>query len=137
MFSQTSEYALRAMVQLAFAGEAGCSTDDLAEKTKVPRAYLSKVLQGLRSSGLVKSKRGAGGGICLIKPSSEITILAVINAVEPLQRIRSCPLRLQSHEVRLCPHSKVDEALALIEHSLARRPRSDHRRRRPPPRTAL
>jgi len=106
------------MVQLAFAGQKGCSTDELAKKTQVPRAYLSKVLQGLRTAGLLKSKRGAGGGVCLIKLPAEITILDVINAVEPLQRIRSCPLKLRSHGVRLCPlHSKIDNALALIEQS--------------------
>lgn len=118
MFSQTSEYALRAMVQLAFAGQAGCSTDDLASKTQVPRAYLSKVLQGLRTSGLILSKRGAGGGVCLTRPPGEITILDVINAVDPIQRIHTCPLRLQSHGVRLCSlHSKIDDALSLIEQS--------------------
>lgn len=119
MFSQTAEYALRAMVQLAFAGQAGCSTDELARKTQVPRAYLSKVLQGLRAAGLLDSKRGAGGGVRLVKPPEEISILDVVNAVDPIRRINSCPLKLQSHELRLCPlHSRIDSAMALIEHSL-------------------
>jgi Rrf2 family protein len=118
MFSQTVEYALRAMVQLAYAGQQGCSTEELAQKTHVPRAYLSKVVQGLRASGLLRSQRGLGGGVYLSKPAEEITILDVVNAVEPIQRITTCPLGIKSHGKKLCPlHSKVDSALAAIEES--------------------
>lgn len=116
MFSQTVEYALRAMVQLAYAGDQGSSTDDLATLTKVPRAYLSKVVQGLRAAGLLRSQRGIGGGVYLSKPPEEITILEVVNAVEPIQRIHTCPLGLKSHGRKLCPlHAKVDSALASVE----------------------
>ena len=118
MFSQTVEYALRAMVQLAYAGSEGCSTDHLAQRTQVPRAYLSKVLQGLREAGLVKSRRGVGGGIRLLNAPEEISILAVVNAVEPIKRIETCPLGIQAHGNQLCPlHAKVDGALQMIEDS--------------------
>lgn len=119
MFSQTVEYALRAMVQLAYAGEQGISTDQLAHLTQVPRAYLSKVIQGLRTSGLIRSQRGIGGGVYLNRPPESITILEVVNAVEPVKRILSCPLGLKSHGRNLCPlHAKVDSALASIESCL-------------------
>lgn len=120
MFSQTVEYALRAMVQLAYSGEAGTSTDELARTTQVPRAYLSKVVQGLRSSGLLRSQRGIGGGVYLSRSPEEITILEVVNAVEPLQRIHTCPLGLKSHGTNLCPlHAKIDHALASVEKCFA------------------
>lgn len=120
MFSQTAEYALRAMVHLAYAGGGGCSTNELADKTHVPRAYLSKVLQSLRNAGLLESKRGVGGGIRISQSPELITVMAVINAVEPLQRIKSCPLGLASHGTNLCPlHAKLDEALCHIEQSFA------------------
>jgi Rrf2 family transcriptional regulator, nitric oxide-sensitive transcriptional repressor len=116
MFSQTVEYALRAMVHLAFAGESGCSTSELAERTQVPRAYLSKVVQGLRDAGLLRSQRGLGGGIYLNRSPAEITVLDVVNAVEPLKRIESCPLGIPSHGKRLCSlHAKIDGAIAVIE----------------------
>lgn len=120
MFSQTVEYALRAMVQLAYAGPSGSSTDELAIKTQVPRAYLSKVLQGLRSAGFLKSQRGVGGGICLILEPENVTILDVVNAVEPIVRIHTCPLNIQSHGRNLCPlHTKMDCTYASIEASLS------------------
>lgn len=119
MFSQTVEYALRAMVQLSYVAPQACSTDILAETTLVPRAYLSKVLQGLRRSGLITSQRGVGGGVALARSASEITILQVVNAVEPIRRIPTCPLGLASHGRRLCPlHRKMDNAMATVEESL-------------------
>ena len=65
MFSQTVEYALRAVVHLAQHAPAPQKTSDIAEATKVPPAYLSKVLQGLRSQEIVKLQRGIGGGVSL------------------------------------------------------------------------
>ena len=116
MFSQTVEYALRAVVHLANEAPAGRTTDQIAEATRVPRAYLSKVLQSLRRAGIVHSQRGLGGGMTLTKASDEITILEVVNAVEPLQRIHTCPLGLAAHGVRLCPlHRRLDNALAMVE----------------------
>jgi len=116
MFSRTVEYALRAVVHLAYMAPEGRTTEQLAAATKVPRAYLSKVLQGLRRAGLVKSQRGVGGGVALVKSPSELTILEVVNAVEPITRIHTCPLGLSSHGIRLCPlHKRLDNALAYVE----------------------
>ena len=116
MFSQTVEYALRAIVHLASNSPNGQTTEEIAKATRVPQAYLSKVLQGLVQSGVVKSQRGVGGGMSLVKKPAELTILEVVNAVDPIQRINTCPLGLAAHGVRLCPlHRRVDNALALVE----------------------
>ncbi len=116
MFSQTVEYALRAVVHLAHQAPAGQTTDQIAEVTLVPKAYLAKVLQALRRGGIVSSQRGVGGGITLVKTPAELTILEVVNSVEPIQRIQTCPLGLSAHGVRLCPlHRRVDNALAMVE----------------------
>ena len=116
MFSQTVEYALRAVVHLASNAPKGQTTEEIARATKVPQAYLSKVLQGLVAANIVKSQRGIGGGMSLVKKPSELTILEVVNAVDPIQRIRTCPLELASHGVRLCPlHKRVDNAMAMVE----------------------
>ncbi len=116
MFSQTVEYSLRAVVHLANKSPACQTTDQIAEATLVPRAYLSKVLQSLGRAGLVHSQRGLGGGMTLTKTPEKITILEVVNAVEPIQRIRTCPLGLASHGVHLCPlHKRLDNALAMVE----------------------
>ena len=116
MFSQTVEYALRAVVHLADKSPSPQTTDQIAAATLVPKPYLSKVIQGLCRADIVRSKRGLGGGIALVKSPSELTILDVVNAVEPIVRIRQCPLGLKTHGVRLCPlHRRMDNALASVE----------------------
>ncbi len=116
MFSQTVEYALRAVVHLASQAPAAQTTDQIAKATRVPKAYLSKVIQGLCQAKIVHSKRGIGGGVVLVKNPSELNILEVVNAVDPIRRIRECPLGLEAHGVHLCPlHKRLDNALAMVE----------------------
>ncbi len=119
MLSKSAEYALRAVTSLAAHGVSAMSADALAEKTKVPRRYLARVMQDLTAAGLVASRSGPGGGYELAVPVAEVTILAVISAVSPLQRIRSCPLGLASH-TSLCPlHDELDRAYAATESAFA------------------
>jgi len=116
MFSQTVEYALRAMVFLAQNREEAQPTEQIAKATKVPAAYLSKVLQSLSREGFVKSQRGLHGGFRLLHSPDAINILDVVNAVDPIERIETCPLGLKSHGKHLCPlHQRMDDALAAVE----------------------
>ena len=116
MISQTTEYALRSVLFLADRGGEPQTTKKIAEATKVPIGYLSKVMQSLSRGDIVNSQRGLHGGFTLTRPAENMTILEVINAVDPLQRIHSCPLGLSSHGVNLCPmHKRLDDAMAMVE----------------------
>ena len=120
MISQTAEYALRAVAYLARSPEVPHVTREIASITKVPSGYLAKVMQILVKAGLVRSRRGLGGGFTLDRSPAEISILDVVNAVEPLQRIHSCPLGLEEHRDSLCPlHHRLDQAVIDIERALA------------------
>jgi Rrf2 family protein len=120
MLSKTAEYALRVVASLAFEPGATQAADALAKMTKVPRRYLHKVLKDLVLAGLVHSRPGPGGGYSLNQPADEISILDVVNAVAPLERIRHCPLGLPSH-TRLCPlHKELDRAYAATEAAFSR-----------------
>ncbi|OYW19194.1 MAG: transcriptional regulator [Planctomycetales bacterium 12-60-4] len=114
MFSQTVEYALRAVVFLADRAPRACTTDQISEVTKVPKPYLSKVLQGLARGGVVQTQRGVGGGVTLVKSPEDLTILEVVNAVEPIQRIRTCPLGLSSHGLASVENAFRETTLAEI-----------------------
>lgn len=115
MLSKTAEYALRAVAFLATDTARAASADVLAKKTKVPRRYLHRVLQDLTAADLVSSRPGPGGGYELLRGADEISILDVVNAVSPIQRILSCPLGLSSHKT-LCPlHRELDRAYAATE----------------------
>lgn len=120
MLSKTAEYALRATVWLAREPGSTESAERLAGCIRVPRRYLHKVLQDLVAAGLVRSHPGPGGGYVLSRDPATITILDVIDAVDPIERIDCCPLGLETH-TSLCPlHRALDQAYAAMEAAFAR-----------------
>lgn len=116
MLSQTIEYALRAMTFLASnEGGASFNSETIAERTKVPKGYLSKILRDLVVAELVESQRGPNGGFSLARTANRISMLDVVNAVDPIPRIRKCPLGNPAH-LQLCPlHRRLDDAIGIIE----------------------
>ena len=120
MLSQTVEYALRAIVCLANESPNAQTNVQLAKVTKVPAAYLSKVMASLNRAGLVHSQRGPHGGFTLAKSPDELVLLEVVNAVDPIRRIETCPLDIAGHGTRLCPlHHRMDRAISLVEEAFA------------------
>jgi Rrf2 family protein len=116
MFSQTVEYALRAMAHMASIAPAAGATRSIAAETKVPGAYLAKVLQSMRRAGLINSRRGVGGGVTLARPAKKINLWEVVNAVEPMKRGASS----KGGRANLGPlNKKLDEALGVLEKSLS------------------
>lgn len=80
--SAKTDYALRALVELARAYPAQVKADTLAREHELPRRFLETTLGELRVAGLVKTKRGADGGYWLAKPPEQITVAAVTVALE-------------------------------------------------------
>jgi len=120
MLSKTAEYALRTVACLAAEPGRVERAHVLADQTQVPRRYLNKVLRDLVTSGLVASRPGPGGGYILARSPNDISLLDVVNAVAPLERIRHCPLGLPSHTT-LCPlHKELDRAYAATEEAFAK-----------------
>lgn len=117
MISQTAEYALRAVACLARSDpERRWTVHDIHARTEVPEGYLSKVMQLLARAKIVRSQRGRTGGFVLDRALEDLTVLDVINAVDPLQRIRECPLGLPEHAGQLCAlHRRVDRELERAE----------------------
>ncbi len=115
MISTTVEYALRAVVILASRHDSHLTGEQLAELAHVPTPYLLKLMQQLVRGGVVQSQRGRGGGFSLSRQPAQISIWDIMEAVEPFQRIKTCPLGLDQHAM-LCPlHRKVDRALEHVE----------------------
>ncbi len=126
LISRTSEYALRAVIWLIQEPSRSQTTREIAKGTRTPPDYVSKVLQALARAGLVRSQRGLGGGFQLTADPDELTVLEVINAVDPLERIHTCPLGLKAHGTNLCPlHCGLNEATEQMEAAFARTRLSD------------
>jgi Rrf2 family transcriptional regulator, nitric oxide-sensitive transcriptional repressor len=116
VISQTTEYALRAIVDLAYHHGESRTTQQIAEATKVPAGYLAKVLKELSRHDLIRSQRGLHGGFVLETHPRQITVYDVMAAVDPPQRITECPLKLPEHKANLCPlHRRLDDAMAMVE----------------------
>ncbi len=85
------EYALRAVLYLASQPEGRISlVREIAEARDMPRTYLSKIMQHLARAGLIKSRRGARGGLVLGRSAGSITLKDVIEAIEGPIRLNVC-----------------------------------------------
>ena len=93
MLTLTSEYALRAMVEIARQHDGGSVTGgELASRTGVPSKYLSKVLADLVRCGVLEATRGKSGGFRMTRAAEVIPLGDVLSPFEPaLSSRRSCP----------------------------------------------
>ena len=85
--STRGDYASRALLSLALHRDDGpTSVRDIAERTGLPQPYLEQILLALKGAGLVRSKRGVGGGYVLARPAEEMTLAQIVSAVDgPIQ----------------------------------------------------
>ena len=87
-----ADYAVRAAVEIAAAGDGPVKGETISEAQQIPVRFLENILGEMRHAGLVRSQRGAEGGYWLSRPPAEIAIADIIRAVEgPLASVRSEP----------------------------------------------
>jgi len=87
--SAKADYAVRAAVELASAGEGPVKAERIAQAQEIPLKFLENIMSDLRNAGLVRSQRGVEGGYWLARPADEISIAQVIRAVDgPLAAVR-------------------------------------------------
>src|SRR6186713_2137391 len=87
--SAKADYAVRAAVELASAGDEPVKGEKLAESQQIPLQFLEHILLELKHARIVRARRGARGGYWLAKPPEEVTLADVIRAVEgPLANIQ-------------------------------------------------
>ncbi len=82
--STRGDYAARALLSLALHQEEGGPTTvrDIAERTGLPQPYLEQILLALKGAGLVRSKRGVGGGYVLARHPKEINLAEIVRAAD-------------------------------------------------------
>ena len=81
--SAKTDYALRALVELAASGDGGpVKGERLATSQGIPLRFLENILLQLRHAGLIESRRGADGGYRLARPADEVTLADVIRAID-------------------------------------------------------
>ena len=81
--STRGDYAARALLSLALhESDRPTSVKEIAERTNLPQPYLEQILLAVKGAGLVRSKRGVGGGYVLARPPAEITVAEILAAVD-------------------------------------------------------
>jgi Rrf2 family protein len=82
--STRGDYASRALLSLALHDDTQVPTSvrDIAERTGLPQPYLEQILLALKGAGLVRSKRGVGGGYVLARQAKDITLSEIVSAVD-------------------------------------------------------
>jgi len=93
IFSKKCEYGMQAVLYLAAREKRTLvSADEISKVLKIPREFVSKILQSLRDSGLILSSKGKSGGFSLAKDASRIKLIDVVAAIDGLDMFDSCVL---------------------------------------------
>jgi Rrf2 family protein len=93
IFSKKCEYGLRAVLYLSAKGkDVVVSADEISKKLRIPREFISKILQNLTKFKLIKSRKGNKGGFSLAKEPSKIRLLDIVKAIDGLKVFESCVL---------------------------------------------
>jgi Rrf2 family iron-sulfur cluster assembly transcriptional regulator len=111
--TRRGDYAVRTMLALATLESGGWqSVSRLAAAMAIPERFLPQVMRVLMRAGLVEARTGRTGGYRLARPASAITLLDVIDAVEPPDEDRRCVLRgiPCGLDGRCAVHAAFDEA---------------------------
>ena len=123
MITREADYAMRTVLYLAReqAKETAVSTAVLAEEMEVPFRFLRRIVRTLVDAGIVASQRGKGGGIQLARPKEEISLLQIIEAVDPKNiKFNTCLTAdgtcSRSHECAV--HPELSKLQAVIEQHL-------------------
>lgn len=91
MFSQTTDYAIRAAIEIATReGGQPVLAAELASSLNIPHRYLSKLLLQLGKAGVLASTRGRNGGFVLARPADQIKLRDVVAPFEDLKRCEQC-----------------------------------------------
>jgi Rrf2 family protein len=97
--SRRTDYGVRVILDLAnLTKDERTSTQSIADRQNIPAPFLAKIISQLSLSGLVTTHRGAGGGVRLGRPASEISLLHVIEALDGPVRLNRCVI-----EPSACP----------------------------------
>ncbi len=117
MITKKTEYAIRALAELAASPEDQLTANVVAQRQGIPPKYLPQIVSELSQAGLLRSVRGYGGGIRLSRPAENITLLNIIEAVQGKPRLFDC----QFGESDCCFHTECnlqsvyDRALGALE----------------------
>lgn len=101
--TREADYAIRIMLEVGgHAGDVPTTTAEIARRRLVPRPFVRKIVRGLVATSLLRSRRGARGGLLLARPAGEIPLLKIVEAAQGPISVNTCVL-----EPDLCPFQRT------------------------------
>ena len=89
--SRRADYGIRAMLDVAAASPQGMAlTREIAARQDIPLAFLAKIVARLTQGGLLQAQRGAGGGVALGRPASQISLRQIVEVVDGPIAVNRC-----------------------------------------------
>ena len=92
MITKKTEYAIRALVELAAKPDVRLTANVIAQRQGIPPKYLPQIVAELSQAGLLRSVRGYGGGITLRQPPEKISLLRIVEAIQGKPKLFECQL---------------------------------------------
>lgn len=123
MLTKKGKYGLKAMIDLASLGQGKTAfVSEIATRNNIPKKFLDTILLELRNGGMLRSKKGPGGGYALSKPASEIFIGQVVRTLDgPIAPIR-CASRTAFEACEDCAdpaHCQVRRSMTDVRDAMA------------------
>lgn len=115
MLSATCKYGIRAVIFIASKPEQKSNTGlkEIAEKLKIPQPYLAKIFQLLARKKILHSTKGPHGGFYLLVPSSRLTLMDIIDAIDGRNFFDSCYITGER-----CNFDKPDDGVCVLHNDL-------------------
>lgn len=111
MLSNTSKYALRAVIYLALyaSEEKKIGIREISEKLGIPTPFLGKILQNLAKHQILDSSKGPHGGFCLKRPAMDISLMEIIEVIDGSDIFDTCIIRTSkcSYDAPCSMHDKI------------------------------
>lgn len=93
LITRESDYGITALVSMAKRSGTTASAVELAKELRIPNAFLRRILQRLGRHGMIRSRKGLGGGFELAVNSSDIRVGDVVAALQGPVRLSDCDMR--------------------------------------------
>jgi Rrf2 family iron-sulfur cluster assembly transcriptional regulator len=122
LFSKKCEYGIQAVLYMAAQNNGIIiPSDEISKKLKIPKEFISKILQSLTESGIIESKKGKAGGFKLAKHPSKIKLIDIVEAIDGLESFNSCVLGFPNcSPEKPCPvHNQWGELRTKAYHMLS------------------
>ena len=109
LISRATDYATRAMLYVAERDSGGvATTQEIAEHQGISQVFLPKIVQRLVQAGLLRTYRGAAGGVSLSQPASETNLRQIVEAMEGPITMNRCMLGPgECFRDKICPVHEV------------------------------